>query len=600
MHAGARALARGVEALDLGAAVEVRDDPAHRVVRRRRDRDRLGPRVVALVGEPLHQRREAPAVDRSQVEQGGAPRGDGPGDDVAGRELVGEAPAVVVEQDGALPAQRLGEQEPVRRQDGRVELHELEVRHRGPGFVGELDSGPDRAGRVGRALPERGVAAGGEQRGGSGNRAPVGVDADATVSARPQAAQLLSLAHLDARMREHALGEDAADPVPGGRAADVRDPPPRVAALQAELGVERDAQLREVLDARCGLRREGGDGARPAQAPSGVDRVVRVLLRGVVGCDRGGHAALGERARRPLPEQRPLREHQDVRFGGRAERSEQAGDASADDDDLPVATTSVRCAHAPPPASFRLSVDNLVMHPTRVSDPEAKTASATPTHVTLAVVFQVRAATLQVLLWERAREPLLGTWSLPGGYLEPGETLEDSIRRQLALKVDVRELSHLEQLETLSEPDRHPWEWQLATAYLGLVPLGVDPAVPPDTSWRPVDDLPRMAFDHGSIVLGGRERLRAKLSYTNVGFALAPEAFTLSELREVYVAALGHPVSTTNLKRVLLRRRLLEATGERRSPGPSGGRPAELFRFRSRRLEVTDPFAVLRPPRPQP
>ena len=240
------------------------------------------------------------------------------------------------------------------------------------------------------------------------------------------------------------------------------------------------------------------------------------------------------------------------------------------------------------------------MHPTRVSDPEAKTSAATPTHVTLGVVFQVREARLQVLLWERAREPLAGTWSLPGGYLEPGETLEESIRRQLALKVDVQELSHLEQLETLSEPDRHPWEWQLATAYLGLVPLGVDPAVPHDTSWSPVDDLPRMAFDHGSIALAGRERLRAKLSYTNVGFALAPESFTLSELREVYVAALGHPVSTTNLKRVLLRRRLLEATGKRRNPGPSGGRPAELFRFRSRELEVTDPFAVLRPPRPQP
>ena len=219
-----------------------------------------------------------------------------------------------------------------------------------------------------------------------------------------------------------------------------------------------------------------------------------------------------------------------------------------------------------------------------------------PAHVTLAVVLQVRDGLLQVLLWQRARDPFLGAWALPGGYLERGETLEQSIRRHLAAKVDVRELAHLEQLETLSDPDRNPHAWELATAYLGLVPADLDPEVPEDTAWHSVSRLPDLAFDHRAIVLAGRDRLRAKLSYTNVGFALAPPVFTLSQLRELYVAALGHEVSTTNLQRVLLRRRLLEPTGERREPGRTGGRPAALFRFRSRRLEITDQFAALRPP----
>lgn len=226
----------------------------------------------------------------------------------------------------------------------------------------------------------------------------------------------------------------------------------------------------------------------------------------------------------------------------------------------------------------------------------AESSSARPAHVSLAVVLQVRGRRLEVLLWQRAREPFAGAWALPGGYLDPGETLEASIRRHLAAKVDVRELAHLEQLETRSEPDRHPREWQLATAYLGLVPVGVDPAVPEDTSWHPVGSLPQTAFDHRAIALAGRERLRAKLSYTNAGFALAPQRFTISELRDVYAAALGHPVSTTNLQRVLVRRGLLAATGTRREPGPVGGRPAALYEFRTRRLEITDQFAVLRPP----
>jgi ADP-ribose pyrophosphatase YjhB (NUDIX family) len=225
--------------------------------------------------------------------------------------------------------------------------------------------------------------------------------------------------------------------------------------------------------------------------------------------------------------------------------------------------------------------------------PEARIS---PAHVTLAAVFQVRDRRLQALLWRRARQPFLSAWALPGGYLEPGETLEESIRRHLAAKVDVRELSHLEQLETRSDPGRAPQEWQLASAYLGLVPVGVDPAVPEDTVWHPVDELPTLAFDHGAILLGARTRLRAKLSYTNLGFALARDAFTISELRELYSAALGHEVSATNLQRVLLRRGVLEPTGDLRAPGRAGGRPAALYRFRTRTLEITDQFAVLRPP----
>ena len=226
-----------------------------------------------------------------------------------------------------------------------------------------------------------------------------------------------------------------------------------------------------------------------------------------------------------------------------------------------------------------------------------ESTSAAPTHAALAVVLQVRDGMLRVLLWERARDPFAGRWALPGGYLEPGETLEGSIRRHLAAKVDVRELSHLEQLDTRSEPERVPGEWQLATSYLGLVPTDADPGLPGDTAWHPVDRLPPTAFDHGAIVLAGRDRLRAKLSYTNAGFALAPETFTISQLRDLFAAALGHDVSATNLQRVLVRRDVIEPTGGRREPGRSGGRPASLFRFRSRELAITDEFAVLRPPR---
>ena len=221
-------------------------------------------------------------------------------------------------------------------------------------------------------------------------------------------------------------------------------------------------------------------------------------------------------------------------------------------------------------------------------------------HQALAVVLQVREGKLAVMLWRRAAEPFAGSWALPGGPLLMDETLGASVARQLASKVEVAHLAHLEQLETRSDPGRDPRGRTVATAYLGLVPSDLDPALPEDTAWHPVAALPPTAFDHGSVVGSALGRLRAKLSYTNVGFALAPQAFTIAELRVIYVAALGYEVTATNLQRVLLRRGVLEATGEMAPPGPHGGRPAVLYRFAVAALEVTDPFAVLRPPKPGP
>lgn len=217
-------------------------------------------------------------------------------------------------------------------------------------------------------------------------------------------------------------------------------------------------------------------------------------------------------------------------------------------------------------------------------------------HEVLCAVLQVRLGTLQVVLWQRALDPHIGRWSLPGGRLRADEDVETSVRRQLAEKVDIRKLQHVEQLAVFSAPNRVPGPRVVATAFLGLVPSEADPAMPEDTAWHPVEELPRTAFDHQAIVLRARDRLRSKLSYTNIGFALAPEQFTISALRDIYSAALGHKVSPTNLQRVLSRRGVLKPTGATVPSGKAGGRPAALFTFTGQGMQVTDPFAVLRPP----
>ncbi|EFG79625.1 hydrolase, NUDIX family [Mycobacterium parascrofulaceum ATCC BAA-614] len=235
-------------------------------------------------------------------------------------------------------------------------------------------------------------------------------------------------------------------------------------------------------------------------------------------------------------------------------------------------------------------------------------------HEVLAVVFQVRRVTeqvtkgcptqkpqLNVLLWQRAKDPQRGAWSLPGGRLRSDEDMTTSVLRQLAEKVDLQELAHLEQLAVFSDPDRVPGARVIASTFLGLVPSPATPELPPDTRWHPVSCLPPMAFDHGPMVTHAHARLIAKLSYTNLGFALAPKEFALSTLRDIYGAALGYQVDATNLQRVLVRRGVISQTGTIAQSGRSGGRPAALYHFTDSRLRVTDEFAALRPPgQPQP
>jgi ADP-ribose pyrophosphatase YjhB (NUDIX family) len=228
-------------------------------------------------------------------------------------------------------------------------------------------------------------------------------------------------------------------------------------------------------------------------------------------------------------------------------------------------------------------------------------ANISTAHEVLAVVFQVRhLATrnpqLSVLLWERAMDPQRGTWSLPGGRLRHDEDMTSSVRRQLAEKVDLRELTHLEQLEVFSDPRRVPGPRTIASTFLGLVPSPATPELPADTRWHSVSALPPMAFDHRPMVTHAHARLIAKLSYTNIGFALAPREFALSTLKDVYDAALGYQVDATNLQRVLARRGVIVPTGTTAKSGRSGGRPAAMYRFTEAQYRVTDEFAALRPP----
>jgi hypothetical protein len=87
-----------------------------------------------------------------------------------------------------------------------------------------------------------------------------------------------------------------------------------------------------------------------------------------------------------------------------------------------------------------------------------------------------------------------------------------------------------------------------------------------------------MALDHRRILATALGRIRGKLKYRPVVFELLPSAFTLFQLQQVVEALAGVRLHKQNLRRLVETGGLVEGTGKFDSR--TGGRPAELFRFR--------------------
>lgn len=87
-----------------------------------------------------------------------------------------------------------------------------------------------------------------------------------------------------------------------------------------------------------------------------------------------------------------------------------------------------------------------------------------------------------------------------------------------------------------------------------------------------------MAFDHRRILATGLARLRGKLRYRPLVFELIEEQFTLAQLQRVVEALSGLRLHKQNFRRLVEGGGLVEKTG--RIEKRTGGRPAELFRFR--------------------
>ncbi|MGG4452147.1 NUDIX hydrolase [Brevibacillus porteri] len=239
---------------------------------------------------------------------------------------------------------------------------------------------------------------------------------------------------------------------------------------------------------------------------------------------------------------------------------------------------------------------------------------------------------LKILLVKRGEHPYIGQWALPGGFVTPGESLEEAARRELRTETNVDDI-YLEQLYTWGDTGRDPRTWVISTSYMALVDgssLQLQAGDDADEAeWYRIEDrwlketktatkdgsitekwlelrlvheseelsatikitktvtgrtvretreiveTNKIAFDHAKIIQYALERLRNKIEYTDIAFALMPELFTLSDLQQVYEVILGRELLAAAFRRKVADK-VLETNQYRKH---AGHRPSKYFRF---------------------
>jgi 8-oxo-dGTP diphosphatase len=210
------------------------------------------------------------------------------------------------------------------------------------------------------------------------------------------------------------------------------------------------------------------------------------------------------------------------------------------------------------------------------------------------VLIAIAGDELRTLFVQRTEAPEAGRWALPGGFVRMDESLDDAALRVLRDKAGIENV-FLEQLYTFGRPDRDPRMRIISVAYYALVePALLDRALgAPDglhtivVPWAgelggavvfsdALGNAIEAAFDHSEIVGMAIKRLRGKLNYAPVGYALLPSEFTLLQLQRVHETILGTRVNKDSFRRRMLASGELEPTGALQNGVDY--RPAALYR----------------------
>ena len=210
---------------------------------------------------------------------------------------------------------------------------------------------------------------------------------------------------------------------------------------------------------------------------------------------------------------------------------------------------------------------------------------------------------LKLLLSQRDHEPEQGKWALPGRFVACEHSAEETVDELMAEMLPLKAF-YAEQLYTFTHPMRDPRGRILSIAYLVIAPWQqLEPVLQSEGIQMKCFDIAtqdasyaltgedgtvlqpeELAFDHAQIIRTGVSRLQGKIDYTSIGFRFLndPDAFSLSELQQIFEAVLGKAQDNSNFRR-FVRNRYEENGAIIPTDKPqkkSKGRPAVLYQWR--------------------
>lgn len=194
------------------------------------------------------------------------------------------------------------------------------------------------------------------------------------------------------------------------------------------------------------------------------------------------------------------------------------------------------------------------------------------------VIFGFDGKSLRILLIERGREPYIGSWALPGGFVRMNETVEEAAIRELQEETNMKGV-YMSQLAVFSEVLRDPRGRVITVAFYALVKpsdhdvIGGDDAA--SAQWFSLDDYPIPVFDHEQIIKAAYSQLQRNFRAGNVGLEMFEDKFSISQLYTLHSLVTQKDIDRRNFYKKMTSFEYIEPTNEKMSDTPH--KPSQLF-----------------------
>jgi 8-oxo-dGTP diphosphatase len=172
---------------------------------------------------------------------------------------------------------------------------------------------------------------------------------------------------------------------------------------------------------------------------------------------------------------------------------------------------------------------------------------------------------LHVLAAKRQFEPMKGSWSLMGGFVNHGESINEAAGRVLDEFTGIDGI-FMEQLGAYGEVERDSGERVVSIAYYALVDIDkFDTSLVEkyDARWISISHLPELIFDHNKMVKDTINTLQRRAAVKPIGFNLLGDQFTLPSLQSLYEAIYQETIDKRNFRKKILSMDILEKLDEK-------------------------------------